>query len=1352
MTKRILGTLLGLYCGGMMLLADDAEKAERSGPGMVLGEPLWRSQVSDNEPVLFIQEEGKQLATGRLLFIPSEKFRITHPDHRMKYEEGKDFTWKPGTNIIELTPTSRIPFKTAAQMVPPKGSPNMFATVLHSEGRFFHDLQVQVSYWHKTDPWPLPPEPRPEQLTRVLAKLRSKQPIKLVALGDSITQGLNASGFKESLAEPFQPAYPQLVANTLQKRFGSKVTLVNFGVAGTEAGWGVEMIPKVTAEKPDLVLLAFGMNDGGGYDKKMTKMRDGVIAENPDADIVLVAPMTMNPRFAGADGFQWKSKFLGGLVTTNVALADVTTPWIEILKKKPYSDLSGNNVNHPNDFGHRLYAHVILDLFPLKAEVKERAEQPKDPLGILKKPIPERLVVFTFDDGCASHATVAAPILKKHGFNGTFYVSDAYLFRERKDWYMTWRQIRAMSEQGFEIGNHTRGHGQLSMTDVGGCQAYVWTLEDAMIANRIPRPTTFCWPFYDVNTKFYPLLASWGYTFARGGHGRTYDPTADNPFDVPSFAAGGVGQTMEGMISASQQATAGKVVVMTFHGTPDMEHPGVGIDPDLFEEFVEYLKANNYKVVAMRDLVEYIDPAKAAQLPPTKTTLRTKRDAPGAPALVKGDKPYTAKKRAPKEPQSGDRKGPWTVKEIYRLKLPDAVSTSINGSTIAIHVPASTDVKALAPVFELARFAKSEPASGTARDFTTPQIYKITAQDGSPRDYTVKVIPTKEPIHFSWMAKEDGSFDDGARWKNNLGADAGPSVGGNSDSILSFNEPGKYTVSRTGDGDFVLNQLNLGRATLTLESKGSFVFNKSSSFGASPYINSQSRANVTIKVPVRLDADLTVDGLEADDTRVFLNGAISGKGALIKNGPHELHLGNPINTYAGGTVINGGSLSARPEGLGAGPVTINEDGAIGIGGEAVKNSLIANGGSVFTGGSGHWGGPVKINGNTKLRAENILEFSNKQEGISGPGGITQVGQPVGHTLKSGTIKLFGRNTYSGLTMVEMGLLEIKSSLYSNEPARWTPANITINGAAGELRLHIGGPDSFTAAQAGTMLKNLSTDINRNGLMAGSTFGLDTTGATEPQEISINVTDSKGPGGGSILLKKCGAGILKLTGANTYSGQTIIEGGTLSADSLNSVVNGMPASSLGAPKTESDGEIFLSRGSVLNYTGKGETTDRTLNFPGGNDAVSLSQSGTGLLKLTSPFVISGYGENKTIILTGSAAGAGEIACNVENPYDRKGGATTAITKNGTGKWTLSGANTFTGPVTINGGTLAIASERSVSAECEITIASGGKLELNFKGRMNVRKLTLEGKEQPAGTYPATSASGFIAGTGVLIGGS
>ena len=49
--------------------------------------------------------------------------------------------------------------------------------------------------------------------------------------------------------------------------------------------------------------------------------------------------------------------------TPTVALADVTEPWLKLLDRKPFADLSGNNVNHPNDFGHRVYAHVVCELF-----------------------------------------------------------------------------------------------------------------------------------------------------------------------------------------------------------------------------------------------------------------------------------------------------------------------------------------------------------------------------------------------------------------------------------------------------------------------------------------------------------------------------------------------------------------------------------------------------------------------------------------------------------------------------------------------------------------------------------------------------------------------------------------------------------------------------------------------------------------------------------------------------------------------------------------------------------------------------------------------------------------------------
>jgi len=46
-----------------------------------------------------------------------------------------------------------------------------------------------------------------------------------------------------------------------------------------------------------------------------------------------------------------------------VAVADLTSMWADLLKIKKFVDLTGNGVNHPNDFAHRVYAEVILELF-----------------------------------------------------------------------------------------------------------------------------------------------------------------------------------------------------------------------------------------------------------------------------------------------------------------------------------------------------------------------------------------------------------------------------------------------------------------------------------------------------------------------------------------------------------------------------------------------------------------------------------------------------------------------------------------------------------------------------------------------------------------------------------------------------------------------------------------------------------------------------------------------------------------------------------------------------------------------------------------------------------------------------
>jgi hypothetical protein len=205
-----------------------------------------------------------------------------------------------------------------------------------------------------------------------------------------------------------------------------------------------------------------------------------------------------------------------------------------------------------------------------------------DPIGVLRKPIPDKVVVLTFDDGPASGYTVVAPILKSFGFRGSFYICDFGSFRTRKDWYLTWRQMKAMSDQGLEIGNHTTGH-------AGGCGiGYFLSMEDDLVANGVPKPTTITWPLCQVNTSTYPDLVAAGYTFGRGGHFRPYRPTVDNPFDIPCLG----GNSLEAFVKSVRQAAGGKIVTLCYHGVPDMEHTAVSLDPAIFKAQMQYLKDN----------------------------------------------------------------------------------------------------------------------------------------------------------------------------------------------------------------------------------------------------------------------------------------------------------------------------------------------------------------------------------------------------------------------------------------------------------------------------------------------------------------------------------------------------------------------------------------------------------------------------------------------------------------------------------------------------------------------------------------------------------------------------------------
>lgn len=1047
-----------------------------------------------------------------------------------------------------------------------------------------------------------------------------------------------------------------------------------------------------------------------------------------------------------------------------------------------------------------------------------------DPNGVLLKPIPDKLIVLTFDDAPASHATVVAPILKSLGLGGTFYVCNFDSFKTRKDWYLTYRQIVAMDADGFEIGNHTHGHG-------GGLANYL-RMEDEVRANGGPRMTTVCWPIYNVVWEICPKLGELGYTFGRGGHERPYRPTVDNPFDVPSFTIKD-GPPIENFIKQVQMACQGRVVVFCFHGVPDMEHPGVSLAPSTFKAMMQYLKDNNYQCIAMRDMAKYIDPVKAAKLP---RTTKVAKDAPPF-ASLKDDKPFVAPPGndirefsfpglppasifrtniratvphgtvvsalapnirvsadatvAPASGISRDFSTPQTyivtgrdgytktylvtvsptaasqAKEMLSFTLPGSRSTVISPNHIAVSVPTGTDTTTLAPTFTLSPFATAVPTSGTIRDFTKPQTYTITAQNGSSQTVTVTVIKSDKANSFTWNNAAGGNWSDAAKWAEDPARGAALVSAGQADYVLTFNQGGACTVKNDLSTGFLLNQLVLGdRSGGLIVSGNGLTFAKEMVNNIPPMIRAGKCQRVDINVPVSLQDDLSVITSPEKDPNCFIsfNDVISGPHALILSSSgdsnvaginfHDVHFGilqiNNANTYSGGTRINGGKINVRKSGgLGTGTVTIDKYGTLSAQGN-LANPLVLNQGTLF-----HCtlSGPVTLNGLANLIGNCTIHGS-----MSGDGGLTMLGTNGTYLnmVPGGTVTLHGANSYTGPTTVFPGTLIVTKAagLYNGDPTKWIPAKITVHKAA-TLRLNVGGPGEFTGEQIGTLLGNLTSSVNENGLMGGSTLSLDTANAKETVTISADIADSKGPGGGSFLLRKCGAGTVRLSGNNSYTSQTILESGALSVASLNSVTKGMgkASSSLGAPMNIEAGEILIGEEGkdgecALIYTGPGETSDRVMNLAGKNSTVAFDQSGTGLFKLTSNILISGYGADKTIALKGDTAGTGELAGDLTDPHDRNGQAKTAITKTGTGKWTLSGKNTFSGPTTVKQGTLAIATAQSLSLKTNVNIAAGARLQLNFKGQMRVRNLKLDGKEQPPGVYSPANAAGFIEGTGTL----
>jgi peptidoglycan-N-acetylglucosamine deacetylase len=221
--------------------------------------------------------------------------------------------------------------------------------------------------------------------------------------------------------------------------------------------------------------------------------------------------------------------------------------------------------------------------------------------------VPDRLVVLTFDDAVRSHYTTVAPLLERYGFGATFFVtefpqppfSDTTL-------YMTWAQIGGLHRRGFEVANHTWKHTHVDRMDAARFADELRYVEDKLRSLGAPTPVSFAYPAYVTTPTAVRLLRERGYTFARTGGDRAYDPVRDDPMLVPSWTLRATSR--DTILTALRQARDGRIVVLTIHGVPDTPHPWVTTPVETFEELLRALKDGGYRVVAMRDVARYLPP------------------------------------------------------------------------------------------------------------------------------------------------------------------------------------------------------------------------------------------------------------------------------------------------------------------------------------------------------------------------------------------------------------------------------------------------------------------------------------------------------------------------------------------------------------------------------------------------------------------------------------------------------------------------------------------------------------------------------------------------------------------------
>ncbi|MCK9589607.1 MAG: SGNH/GDSL hydrolase family protein, partial [Terrimicrobiaceae bacterium] len=188
-----------------------------------------------------------------------------------------------------------------------------------------------------------------------------------VILGDSISAGASATA-REALP-PYSPTWAELFADKVRHGSSAPVRLKNYSLGGMDSAWGRTYAPFFfRTSPPDLLIAGFGMNDRRRYtpdqfQENIASIIAAARAANPLCAVILISSMRNNPLCGDQEHLDQFRQALKSLEKDGIRVADMTAVTDRLLQRKTYFDLTGNGVNHPNDYLIRWYAETIFNAF-----------------------------------------------------------------------------------------------------------------------------------------------------------------------------------------------------------------------------------------------------------------------------------------------------------------------------------------------------------------------------------------------------------------------------------------------------------------------------------------------------------------------------------------------------------------------------------------------------------------------------------------------------------------------------------------------------------------------------------------------------------------------------------------------------------------------------------------------------------------------------------------------------------------------------------------------------------------------------------------------------------------------------